>query len=39
LLAITFADGRGEKTGIMNMTAMGGPSAWRVQIGTVINPG
>ncbi len=39
LLTITFADGRNEKTGIMNMTAMGGPSAWRIQIGTVINPG
>jgi hypothetical protein len=39
LLTIAFADGRSEKTGIMNMTAMGGPSAWRVQIGTVINPG
>ena len=39
LLTITFADGSREQTGIMNMTAMGGPSAWRVQLGTVINPG
>jgi hypothetical protein len=39
LLTITFANGSSEKTGIQNMIAMGGPSAWRVQIGTVINPG
>jgi hypothetical protein len=38
LLTITFADGISEKTGILNMIAMGGPSAWRVQIGTVVNP-
>jgi hypothetical protein len=28
-----------QATGIQDMIAMGGPSAWRVQIGTVINPG
>ncbi len=39
LLTIMYADGVSEKTGIQNMIAMGGPSSWRVQIGTVINPG
>jgi hypothetical protein len=39
LLTITFANGISEKTGIQDMIAMGGPSAWRVQIGTVIDPG
>lgn len=39
LLTITFANGIHEKTGMQDMIAMGGPSAWRVQIGTVINPG
>ena len=39
LLAITYADGARESTGIIDMIAMGGPSGWRIQIGTVIDPG
>ena len=34
LLTIRFADGRTESTGLMNMIAMGGFSAWRMSIGT-----
>lgn len=34
LLTIHFADGRTESTGLMNMIAMGGSSAWRMSIGT-----
>jgi hypothetical protein len=39
LLTITYANGVSEKTGILNMIAMGDPSAWRIEIGTVVNPG
>lgn len=39
LLAITYANGVSEKTGILNMIAMGDSSSWRLQIGTVVNPG
>jgi hypothetical protein len=39
LLTITYADGARETTGIINMIAMGGPSGWRLPIGTVIDPG
>ena len=34
LLTITYADGEHESTGMMNMIAMGGSSAWRMAIGT-----
>ena len=34
LLTITYADGEQESTGMMNMIAMGGSSAWRMAIGT-----
>jgi hypothetical protein len=34
LLTITYADGARERTGLMNMIAMGGSSAWRMSIGT-----
>jgi hypothetical protein len=33
-VTITFADGATESTGMMNMIAMGGPSVWRMNIGT-----
>lgn len=39
LLTIRYANGVSEETGILNMTAMGDPSSWRLQIGTVVNPG
>ena len=38
-VTITYADGATENTGITNMIAMGGPSGWRMNIGTVVNPG
>jgi hypothetical protein len=38
LLTITYADGASENTGILNMIAMGGPSSWRMTIGTDVNP-
>jgi hypothetical protein len=39
-VTITYADGVQEKdAGLMNMIAMGGPSGWRMIIGTDINPG
>jgi hypothetical protein len=31
---ITYADGAVESTGILNMIAMGGPSTWRMTIGS-----
>lgn len=34
LLTIRFADGKTERTGLMNMIAVGGFSAWRMSIGT-----
>jgi len=36
---ITYADGASDRLGIQNMIAMGGPSAWRMTIGTDVNPG
>jgi hypothetical protein len=36
---ITYADGVHDNASMMNMIAMGGPSGWRMNIGTVINPG
>jgi hypothetical protein len=38
-VTITYANGATENTGMMNMIAMGGPSGWRMNIGTVVNPG
>jgi hypothetical protein len=38
-LTITYADGTIESTGILNMDAMGGPSTWRMTIGTAVNTG
>jgi hypothetical protein len=35
---ITYADGVRQNTSMMNMVAMGGPSGWRMNIGTVISP-
>jgi hypothetical protein len=35
---ITYADGVRQNAGMMNMVAMGGPSGWRMNIGTDINP-
>ncbi|HEX6450275.1 MAG TPA: hypothetical protein VF060_12535 [Trebonia sp.] len=37
-VTITYADGVRESAGITNMVAMGGPSGWRMDIGTDINP-
>jgi hypothetical protein len=37
-VTITYADGVRENAGMMNMVAMGGPSGWRMVIGTVISP-
>jgi len=38
-VTITYADGVQENASMMNMIAMGGPSGWRMTIGTYINPG
>jgi hypothetical protein len=38
-VTITYADGVRENAGLQNMVAMGGPSGWRMSIGTDINPG
>lgn len=38
-LNITYADGATERTGLLNLIAMGGPSSWRMTIGTPANPG
>ena len=38
-LIITYADGARDRLGIQNMIAMGGPPAWRITIGTDVNPG
>lgn len=38
-VTITYADGVRENAGMLNMVAMGGPSGWRMIIGTDINPG
>lgn len=39
IVSITFADGAHEELGIENMVAMGGPSGWRMCIGTDVAPG
>jgi hypothetical protein len=36
---ITYADGVRQNASMMNMIAMGGPSGWRMNIGTEISPG
>jgi hypothetical protein len=36
---ITYADGVRENAGMTNMVAMGGPSGWRMNIGTEISSG
>jgi hypothetical protein len=38
-VTITYADGVHENTSMMNMIAMGGPSGWRMNIGTAISRG
>ena len=38
-VTITYANGVRENTGMMNMIAMGGPSGWRMVIGTQSSPG
>lgn len=38
-VVITYADGTRENASIMNMVAMGGPSGWRMIIGTDLSPG
>ena len=38
-VTITYADGVQENASMMNMIAMGGPSGWRMNIGTEINSG
>jgi hypothetical protein len=38
-VTITYADGLQENVSMMNMIAMGGPSGWRMNIGTDINAG
>ena len=38
-VTITYADGVQENASMMNMIAMGGPSGWRMNIGTDINAG
>lgn len=37
-VTITYADGARDDLGMTNMVAMGGPSGWRMDIGTEINP-
>jgi hypothetical protein len=38
-VTITYADGMQEDASMMNVIAMGGPSGWRMNIGTDINAG
>ncbi len=35
---ITYADGATDRLGVQNMAEMGGPSVWRMSIGTDVNP-
>jgi hypothetical protein len=37
-VTITYPDGARENVSMMNMIAMGGPSGWRMNIGTDISP-
>ena len=34
----TYADGVRQNASMMNMVAMGGPSGWRMNIGTELHP-
>jgi hypothetical protein len=36
-LTITYADGARDRLGVENLIAMGGPSTWRMTIGTDVN--
>jgi hypothetical protein len=36
---VVYADGARDQLGLINMNAMGGPSGWRMVIGTDISPG
>lgn len=36
---ITYADGATDRLGVQNMVEMGGPSVWRMSIGTDVHPG
>ena len=38
-VTIRYADGTTEETSMMNMIAMGGPSGWRMTIGTNVSSG
>ena len=38
-LIIRYADGARDRLGIQNLNAMGGPSTWRMTIGTDVSPG
>jgi hypothetical protein len=38
-VSIAYADGATERTALQNLEAMGGPSTWRVTIGTDVSPG
>ena len=38
-LIIRYADGARDRLGLENLSAMGGPSVWRMPIGTDVNPG
>jgi len=38
-LLIRYADGARDRLGVQNLIAMGGPSAWRMAIGTDVHPG
>jgi hypothetical protein len=35
---ITYADGATDRLGVQNMVEMGGPSVWRMSIGSDVNP-
>jgi hypothetical protein len=39
LLTVVYADGARDTLGLQNMRAMGGPSTWRMAIGTETSPG
>jgi hypothetical protein len=38
VVSIGYADGAHDRLGIQNMISFGGPSAWRMTIGTDVNP-
>jgi len=37
-LIIRYADGASDRLGLQNLIAMGGPSVWRITIGTDVSP-